>query len=97
MYIVKVYYNAKLNNVKVYEKYEHIISDLINNESELYEDIPEMTGANMPKIYSGCVDHLGFKTDFEFRFSNGVTVYAGEIMTEEALAAIIAKSKGEIL
>ncbi len=89
MYVAKVYLNKRLNNVKFYDSYEHFISDLIDSESVLYEDLPEELNftkieACHPRICSCCQDDLGFSTDFEYRYENGLLVYCGEIMTEES-------------
>lgn len=87
MYIAKVLINKKLNEVRLYENYEHFISDLINGDSELYDNLPEEVKEKIsftqPKIFSGCRDNMGFLTDFEYRYPEGLTVYCGEAMTEE--------------
>lgn len=87
MYIAKVYINKQLKEVRLYENYEHFISDLIDCDSELYDNLPEEVKDKIsfkePKIFSGCCDDIGFLTDFEYRYQDGLMVYCGEAMTEE--------------
>lgn len=86
MYIAKVYFRKKLLGVRLYENYEHFISDLTDGDSELYSDLPDDCKfcADRPRIKSVCVDDLKFNTDFEYEYEGGLVVYCGEVMTEEA-------------
>ena len=36
LYMANVYVNRQLMNVRVYENYEHVISDIIDKDSDLY-------------------------------------------------------------
>ena len=87
MYIAKVYFQKKLLEVRLYEDYEHFLSDLTDSNSELYGDLPvDYTfHLSQPLIISCCADDLKFNTDFEYRYDGGLIVYCGRAMTEEAL------------
>jgi len=86
MYIAKVYFRKKLLDVRLYENYEHFISDLTDEDSELYSNLPDdyKFYPAWPHIKSVCVDDLKFNTDFEYEYEGGLVVYCGEVMTEEA-------------
>lgn len=86
MYLARVLFNKKLMGVRIYEKYEHALSDTIDNNSELYSCLPDdkIMDFSTPKIFSASCDKLGFNVDFEYRHKNGVTVCIEEIMSEES-------------
>ncbi len=90
MYIAKVYLDRKLMNVRLYEDYEHFLSDLISGGDGFYDCLPEDKAAetrfDRPEIFSGGNDSLGFGGDFEYRYSSGITVYCGTALTAEELA-----------
>ena len=94
MYIAKVYLNRTLLTVKLYENYEHFISDLTDENSELYEELPEdfKFDASKPRIMSACADELAFNTDFEYVYPDGLLVYCGEAVTQEACMRGILKN-----
>lgn len=85
MYITKVYFQKKLVDARLYEDYEHFISDLTNPDSELYCDLPEdyVFDPRRPFITSACSDELKFNTDFEYVYEDGLLIYCGQAMTEE--------------
>ena len=86
MYLARVLLNRKLMGVRIYERYEHALSDTLENISDLYSCLPDdkITDFSMPKIFSVSCNELGFKVDFEYRYQNGVTVCIEEIMSEES-------------
>ena len=86
MYIAKVYFRKKFLGVRLYENYEHFISDLTDGDSALYGDLPDnyKFHPSRPHIKSCCSDALKFNTDFEYEYEGGLVVYCGEVMTEEA-------------
>lgn len=86
MYLARVLLNRNLMGVKVYEEYEHALSDMLDNNSELYSCLPDdkIMDFSTPKIFTASCDDLGFKVDFEYRHKNGVTVCIEEIMSEES-------------
>ncbi len=85
LYIAKVYLKRQLLGVKLYEKYEHFVSDLADEKSALYENVPEGTkfDARRPFIVTSCYDILEYSTVFEYRYENDLVVYCGQAMTEE--------------
>lgn len=87
MFIVKVLLDKKLMGVKMYERYEHALSDTIDKESELYFCLPEenLMDFNMPTIFAPSFDAMGYGIDFEYRYPNGVTACIEEAVTEETL------------
>lgn len=86
MYLARVLLNRNLMGVRVYEEYEHALSDTLDNNSELYSCLPDekIMDFSTPKIFTASCDDLGFKVDFEYRHKNGVTVCIEEIMSEES-------------
>ncbi len=86
MYMAKVLLDKKLMGVRIYERYEHALSDAIDKDSELHSCLPEdkLMDFRIPKIVTASCDELDFKVDFEYRYQNGVTVCIEEVMTEEA-------------
>lgn len=87
LFIAKVLLDKKLMGVKMYERYEHALSDTIDKESDLYSCLPEesLMDFSMPKIFTASVDTLEYGVDFEYRYTNGVTVCIEEVVTEEAV------------
>lgn len=86
MYLARILLNRKLMGVRIYERYEHALSDILDNSNDLYSCLPDdkITDFTMPKIFTASCDDLGFKVDFEYRYQNGVTVCIEEIMSEES-------------
>ena len=101
MYIAKVYLDRKLMNVRLYEDYEHFLSDLISGGDGFYDCLPEDKAAetkfDRPKLFSCGNDSLGFGGDFEYRYSSGITVYCGTALTAEELAGGLDMTSKEYL
>lgn len=84
MFIAKVLFDKKLMGVKMYERYEHALSDTIEKESGLYSCLPKerLMDFSTLKICTLSIDALGYGVDFEYRYPNGVTVCIEEAVTD---------------
>ena len=89
LYMANVYVGRQLMNVRVYENYEHVISDIIDKDSDLYSNVQAvtddmLTDFRIPGIHSVSLDCLGYHVDFVFRYPNGVSVRVESVTTAES-------------
>lgn len=86
MYVVKIYKEKEILDVKHYKTFENVVADIsdltIFDNTNVPDDILESC-TNPPRLYYAGESEDGVADDFEFRFKNGVYVYAGRILTEE--------------
>ena len=89
LYMANVYVNRQLMDVRVYENYEHVISDIIDKDSDLYSNVQAvtdnmLTDFRIPGVHSVSLDCLGYHVDFVFRYPNGVSVRVESVTTAES-------------
>lgn len=83
-YLVKICKDGEILDVKHYKKFENIVAEISNKK--IFESIPDEIARELeftPKIYYGSVDERNNADDFEFRYKNGLYVYAGKISCED--------------
>lgn len=83
MYSAKVYIDRRLDKVLFYKRYEHILSDITNLNSPIYEAVDDFEGYDEPKIIPVSMDDRGYSCDFEFRYGNGLTISIEEVIAED--------------
>lgn len=86
MYMLKVYYAKRLMAVRVYESYESALSDMVEENSGLYDDISEELYPRhftTPLIRAVSCDDTGFKRDFEYVFPKNIVVSIEEAIPED--------------
>ena len=81
MYLVKVCKGKQILKVQHYNHIENVLKDISNNS--LFDDLPEeitsITDVQNPEIYYASEDENKMADDFEFRYEDGIYVYAGRI------------------
>lgn len=90
MFVVKIYKEKQILDVKHYSVFQNAVADI--GEGNIFENISDELFSSLgnPKIY--CHSRSTDKNvadDFEFRYTNGVTVYIGEINTVDGELYII--------
>lgn len=86
MYVIKICKNKEILDVLHYERFENVVADIadltIFDSSNVSTDILESC-TEPPRLYSAGESEDGVADDFEFRFKDGVYIYAGRVLTEE--------------
>lgn len=84
MYLMKISNGKQLLDVKHYTHFQNAIAAI--SEEDAFEKVPDDLCDTLgnPRIYYGSYsDKTGMADDFEFRYSNGINIYVGEISTED--------------
>lgn len=88
MYVVKICKDKQILDVLHYEKFENIFAD-VANKSIFYDScisneiLEEIDNCENLKLYSASETDDKVADDFEFRYGNGIYVYAGIVHTED--------------
>ena len=88
MYLVKVCKEKQILDVLHYQRFENIFADVVDKTIFREEFIPEdimleIDRCESPKIFYSSETEEGIADDFEFRYGNGIYVYAGTIHLED--------------
>lgn len=85
MYVVKICKDKQILDVLHYEKFENIFADVadksIFRDSCISNEILEEV--NNCKLYSASETDDKVADDFEFRYGDGICVYAGLVYTKD--------------
>lgn len=84
MYLVKICKEKQILDILHYQKFENIFADVADKTIFREDFIPEeimleINKCEYPKIFCASETENGIADDFEFRYENGIYVYAGTI------------------
>lgn len=85
MFVAKIYHEKTLLHVAHYKKFRNALAAIGNKN--IFEEISDelLNSLGNPDIRPYSHDDIkGIADDFEFRYSNGVRVYVGEIIPSDA-------------
>lgn len=88
MYVVKICKDKQILDVLHYEKFENIFADvadksIFRNSGISNEILEEVNNCENLKLYSASETDDKVADDFEFRYGDGICVYAGLVYTKD--------------
>ena len=85
MFIVKLYHKETLLHVELYKKFRNALAAIGNKN--IFENLSDelLSSLENPAIHACSYNETkGIADDFEFRYSNGVRVYVGQVIPFDA-------------
>lgn len=82
MFLVKIMKKQQILDIKHYTKFQNILADIINKDNNIFNNLSRemIDSLESPKIYCHSDTYIiEDADDFEFRFSNDITIYVGKI------------------